>query len=320
MARAGISYDDVQRAIEALLQRGESPSVQRIRETLGTGSFTTISDHLREWRTRRTENRDQPLPQSPPDRLQEALNGLWQQAQEEAFEALALYRKQADERIEEAHTDAGQAKRMTEDAQQRLSALGERFDQIQARLEEKTTALAHRDHELAQARKHIDDLQARLDTRDEQIEALSKERAQQEEDHQHVVAQMEETRKKQLAQEESRHETAENRLMQLLDAARQEKTDIEKQTRRKTDQLEERIDRLNQQLEAMRQNAQDEERKAREAEWKTQQAQQTLRETSEREQRQTKLLDEKERENARIKTELRVLQERLSRATLPPYI
>ncbi|MCP1365597.1 DNA-binding protein, partial [Halomonas sp. BBD48] len=38
MARSGVQYDDVRRAIDRLLQQGEAPSVQKIREVLGTGS------------------------------------------------------------------------------------------------------------------------------------------------------------------------------------------------------------------------------------------------------------------------------------------
>ena len=44
MARNGIQYSDVQQAIDTLLSRGDTPSVQRIRDVLGTGSFTTISE------------------------------------------------------------------------------------------------------------------------------------------------------------------------------------------------------------------------------------------------------------------------------------
>ena len=206
MARTGIRYEDVQRAIEGLLQRGESPGVQRIREELGTGSFTTISDHLREWRARREENRDQPLPQSIPERLQESLAGLWQQAQEEANDTLALYRQQADERVEEANNVSQQARRATEDAEQRLAALGERFDHMQARLEEKTASLAHRDSEFAMLKKHSDELEVRLSVRDEQIEALSDERQRLEQDQQTAIETLEDQRRKQLTQEESRHE------------------------------------------------------------------------------------------------------------------
>ena len=67
MARSGVQYDDVRRAIDRLLQQGEAPSVQKIREVLGTGSFTTINEHFREWRLQREENRDQPPLQAIPE-------------------------------------------------------------------------------------------------------------------------------------------------------------------------------------------------------------------------------------------------------------
>ena len=60
MARNGIQYCDVQQAIDELLSRGDTPSVQRIRDVLGTGSFTTISDHFRLWRSERAESRCSP--------------------------------------------------------------------------------------------------------------------------------------------------------------------------------------------------------------------------------------------------------------------
>ena len=71
MARNGIQYEDVQRAIDTLLRRDEAPTVQKIRDILGTGSFTTISDHLREWRLRRERNRDVTPGDAPPEPLQE---------------------------------------------------------------------------------------------------------------------------------------------------------------------------------------------------------------------------------------------------------
>ena len=41
MARSGIRYEDVQAAAETLLGRGLNPTIQRVREQLGTGSNTT---------------------------------------------------------------------------------------------------------------------------------------------------------------------------------------------------------------------------------------------------------------------------------------
>ncbi|MFZ9036289.1 MAG: DNA-binding protein [Francisellaceae bacterium] len=52
MARPGLSYEDVVAAIEKLLDNREKPSINRIREVIGSGSPTTISRYLKEWRTK----------------------------------------------------------------------------------------------------------------------------------------------------------------------------------------------------------------------------------------------------------------------------
>ena len=55
MARTGISFEDVRNAAESLLGRGLNPTIQRVRELLGTGSNTTISEHLKIWQLQLAE-------------------------------------------------------------------------------------------------------------------------------------------------------------------------------------------------------------------------------------------------------------------------
>lgn len=147
MARSGVRYEDVQRAIDALLAKGEAPSVHKVREVLGTGSFTTISEHLREWRTQREENRDQPPPRGMPPALQELAEGLWEKAQAAANEALAHYRQEADGRVETAREEALEASRRAEDAEQRESALSAHLASTEQRLAEQSGELARREAE-----------------------------------------------------------------------------------------------------------------------------------------------------------------------------
>ena len=71
MARPGITYDEVIAAIDAILAAGEEPTIQRIREHLGTGSPNTIHRHLIAWRqSRPVEQRRAP---ELPAELQAAL-------------------------------------------------------------------------------------------------------------------------------------------------------------------------------------------------------------------------------------------------------
>ena len=320
MARNGIQFEDVQRAIETLQQRGDAPTIQRIRDILGTGSFTTISDHLREWRTRHEQRTDIPLQSAVPERLQESLMNIWQQAQEEAYEGLEHYRQQANDAITAAEHQAQQALRQSEDVQQRLAALNERLDHTMGRLEEKTSTLAHVESELTQAQTAIEERDHRLQTRDSQIETLTADRDRMEHDHQAALAQNDEHFRKQLAQEEQRHETAEQRLMQLLDAARHEKQEQEKLSRRRLEQLEERLDRMTAQVEEKRRALQDKERHHRDLSLQAQQTAQMLTDTRAQLERAIKTSSERDKEITRLRTELRVLQERMARSSVPPFM
>ena len=51
MARTGVTYFDVSRAAESILERGETPTVDKVRDQLGTGSKSTIAPLLKRWRT-----------------------------------------------------------------------------------------------------------------------------------------------------------------------------------------------------------------------------------------------------------------------------
>ncbi len=55
MARAGITYIDVSNAAESLRSDGLEPTVDRVREKLGTGSKSTIAPLLKRWKTGLTE-------------------------------------------------------------------------------------------------------------------------------------------------------------------------------------------------------------------------------------------------------------------------
>lgn len=313
MARSGVQYEDVQRAIDDLLARGESPSVQKVREVLGTGSFTTISDHLREWRTRREENRDVPPPRGMPAALQELAEALWQKAQEGANQALAHYREEADGRVEAAEERVAEARRQAEDASQREAALAAHLTATEQRLEERSTALARceaeRDQHAAQAH--------RLETRHAELEGLLErirgEMASQGQAHQQALKDQEAQQRERLAREEQRHESAEARLMGLLDEARQEGQAREKSAAAREAQLEKRLSGLEQELQEARSLLADEERRHRDTDWARRQAE-TLADTRRHEQALLQArIDEQKRMIEEQALRLRNLEEQLHR-------
>lgn len=79
MGRAGITLLDVEKASLQLQGRGKSPTVDGIREILGTGSKSTIAQHLRTWKIQ------QPIGQGNlPHDLLALVTGLWEKLSQTA--------------------------------------------------------------------------------------------------------------------------------------------------------------------------------------------------------------------------------------------
>ncbi len=313
MARSGVTYEDVQRAIDDLLARDESPSVQKVREVLGTGSFTTINDHLREWRQRREENRDVPPPRGMPAALQELAEALWQKAQEGANEALAHYREEADRRVAEAGEARAESRRQAEDAEQRESALAAHLAATEQRLEARSAELARREAELET---HAEQAR-RLTTRLDELEALQARQREEAErlvrEHQQALEAQEAQHRERLAREEQRHESAEARLMGLLDEARQERQAADKAAANREAQLEKRLARLEEQLQEARSRLAEEEKQHRETGWARRQAE-SLADTRQHEQALLQArIDEQKRLLEEQARRLRELEEQLNR-------
>ncbi|MCE9684217.1 DNA-binding protein [Halomonas alkalisoli] len=267
MARSGVQYEDVKQAIDALMAKGEAPSVQKIREVLGTGSFTTISDHLREWRARREERGVATPAQGMPEPIQQLAEGLWEKAQDAAGEALADYREAADREITAARDAVQDARRQAEDAEQREAALSAHLASIEQRLEARSAALATAEAERDQALDKARRLGERLARSLQQLERLQAESELQLQAHHQALGEREAQHQARQQQEEQRHEAAEARLMSLLDEARQERLSGEKRYVTNLRQLESRQEALKQELQEMRAALAREEKQHRETQW-----------------------------------------------------
>ncbi|SDF95600.1 replication region DNA-binding N-term [Onishia taeanensis] len=320
MARSGVQYEDVQRAIHTLLSRGDAPSVQRIREVLGTGSFTTLSEHLRQWRVEREENRDQPPAQELPEALQTLTQELWRQAQDTASEGLALYRQEADQRISEAQEAARESDRRAEDAGQREAAVADHLANAQARLEEQSATLAscqaQRDslaEREAKALQQVQQLEKELKRLQDRNEALAAQ-------HHEALTARDTEHQARLHQEEQRNEAAEARLMSLLDDARQERHAADKQHGARQAQLEARNENLDKQLQELRTQLADSQQQQREAHWELEQRKEQDRDRKRHQDRLEHRLEEKDAEIAALKKRLLETEARLAKTPLPPFV
>lgn len=83
MGRIGLSFEDVSQAAQLLQAQGKAPTVDAVREHLGTGSKTTISYHLKQWKSQQGAAQG-----SLPSELLNVVTGLWERLQAETAQTL----------------------------------------------------------------------------------------------------------------------------------------------------------------------------------------------------------------------------------------
>ena len=318
MARNGIQYEDVQGAIESLMAKGEAPSVQKIREVLGTGSFTTISDHLRAWRMHRESRPKLPTSQNMPEAVQRLAESFWERAREASAEELAEYRLQADRRVAEVESAIQEAQRQVENAEQREAALSTHLAGTEQRLEARSAALARVESERDQWQERAQQFEERLGRTLQQLDKLQQENERQAQAHQEALVDRDAQQLARLNQEEQRHEAAEARLMTLLDEARQERMAAEKRHETTLQQMEKRQDNLQQQLQEAQAALSQEEKRHREAQWAKSRAEERI-DTQRHEQALMQArIDDQKRYNDEQAARLRALEAELVRRTWQP--
>ena len=223
MARTGISFDDVKTAATALLSRGEAPTIQLIREFLGTGSNTTISAHLKRWQNERSaDTQVNRLPPAIPQNLLPALEVFWQSALEQAENTFAHYR----EELQQAHEQVVQER---DAALAQCHELEQKLDRKAHTLQTLNTRLQISDKELQQVRDTAQSLQIHCAELEQQRQALQhtlktceQTLAQTHNEHNARLAACREEAREQLQQERARQQASAQHWRQHLEELRTE--------------------------------------------------------------------------------------------------
>lgn len=235
MARHGISYDKVKYTAIKLLSQGESPSVQKIRDVLGTGSNTTIAEHLKVWREEHKNQEVYHLPANMPKELVAAIEVLWQTAMEQANNQLATIKQDLDQREQQMQQEKLSVETNNNELKNRLSEMQQRLDD-----KNKKVQLLHA--ELATAQEKVINSATDLASTKQQYELRLNHMA----DEKYAAIEKTNSLEKELSQlqqrlsaqadkyqaistaERARQEQSENRWLNLIDQARQEAKDIRK--------------------------------------------------------------------------------------------
>jgi chromosome segregation ATPase len=167
MGRIGISYQDVAQAIVQIQGRQESPTVDRIREVLGTGSRSTISRLLREWKAKHNllsgDNAD------IPSELLDLIKSLWSHVQDNADDkiqqALAEFTEKESSLTKELQTE-----------KQEKAELRKSIQSLEENLHQKSEKLEQARHMLQASQMQNSKLDERLSLSQSQMTKLDSEK------------------------------------------------------------------------------------------------------------------------------------------------
>lgn len=106
MGRIGVSYLDIVKTANELQGKGINPTVDTVRELLGTGSRSTIGPYLKQWRNKQEEEGNH---QGLPPELSSLVKGLYGRLQETADLKISEIEQQSQNEIAELQQKLNQA-------------------------------------------------------------------------------------------------------------------------------------------------------------------------------------------------------------------
>lgn len=163
MARGGITFSDVDQAARHLQGLGRNPTVDAIREQLGTGSRTTLAEHLKRWKSLQSDGAGC-LPQP----LLALVTGLW-----ENLQSLATKRIQENQSIAEQEVAALKSQLLT--AQQTEAKINQTLHQLHERLDTEQRAKSALEAQLQTTEKSYAQLDAAHESTIQQLDNAKQE-------------------------------------------------------------------------------------------------------------------------------------------------
>lgn len=128
MSRNGINYHDVANAAIKVQGHNDNPTVDRVREILGTGSKSTIARHLKDWRA---NNGPVANANGLPPELIAIIMGLWERLQSSAEQSILEFRQEANQKIQATENNFIQVQKKNVELQAQIQQLEEELYQQQ---------------------------------------------------------------------------------------------------------------------------------------------------------------------------------------------
>jgi len=140
MARPGVTYYDISRAAEAVKARGSEPTIDRVREQLGTGSKSTIAPLLKKWRNNKELNIEESETGLPSDLIR-AVKSLRDRIQQESEEVVEQAKQDYQSRVQTLERSLADAHKELSAASTREQNLKQQVDDLKGNCRQLTDGL-----------------------------------------------------------------------------------------------------------------------------------------------------------------------------------
>lgn len=220
MARPGITYYEVANAAQELIAQGKNPTIENIRLLTGTGSSSTIAQHLKAWKNKQDQTKLLCLKENLPEEIVLTMKGLWERVMDQAEEKISIIKQEYDQAIA-----------LLQDQNKQLSQENTTWAQKFGQMKQEKEDLCHQQSVLLQNKRELEDeklaltvktetLTNQLEEKQIHVDELHRLNKQVQENLEHYR----EASREQRMQDQQRHEQVEMQLEQTIQKIKQELT------------------------------------------------------------------------------------------------
>lgn len=127
MSRPGVTYTELANAASKIIDEGNIPTLDRIRAKLGTGSYSTLSVLLKEWKAKQALQQQYAANSNLPDELVTAVQKVWETINEKTGDQLEKIRQESASDQQILHQEILQQKQITAELQTSYHELNEKY-------------------------------------------------------------------------------------------------------------------------------------------------------------------------------------------------
>ena len=244
MARAGITYQDVANAAQRVRQRGDEPTVDRVRSELGTGSRSTLGPMLKRWKTGSEAAAD--LNGLPAD-LVAAVKALHERAQYAADERITQEREAHQTLEQQWRTELEEVRQRCESLEEQRCGLEKANEALRNESDAQAHALQQEQHRAASLTSKLEASQEKLSGTTATVQEMKQENRDIRSHFEHYQQEIAEDRRHERDQFHRTQSGLEGQVDQLTQQLRSSEQD--------RDTLRQHRDQINQRYEASQDHA-----------------------------------------------------------------